>query len=492
MISKDLRSQFSILLFCQQTEKSQVIKAELFERGYEVFAFIDQETLISRVTEAAPHIIIFEMEALEDPIHLFMERILEQNQEILFVGIANSDLAGELKDLQEYNFAAFVPAGECLPVRVAWALDELCTGLLRVYQNEKLLNDKREAESRFSRLEEQYQKLSEEKSAPPVEISWSERLKVYQWVESKEDVIHSFFKTLPSRALFFKFLPTVNSFVATIAQGIDIETLKGVGCRLQPEEVDELPKILAKNELPSALLDLVKNGLRATSYIVKPVMVSKSMDGIVILWGEGISQVTSIENLFLLFSLKYQEIHLLKRSENFDVFDSLTELHNRSYYFKKVDEEIARSKRIHRAVSVLRVKVDNYDEIAIKVGANNRDLIVRTIASIIKKTSRINDISACLGPGEFGLILVHCARKGAALRAERLRRIVEGHSFAMNDLKVTLSAGVSEYPSFASTVKDLDESATRALEFIQSRGGNKVCLYKPHNSFRPDFEVEAI
>jgi diguanylate cyclase (GGDEF)-like protein len=492
MINKTLRSQFSVLLYFQNVDFNQELKAELFEVGYDSFAFIDQEILIARALESAPHVIIFDIDALEDPIHVFLEKVLSLNQEILFICVAKNDQARELHELYEYNLSAIVSPGENLAVRITWALDEICTGLVRLYQNEKLINDNKELESRYDRLEEHFQKVSQEKSAPPVEVSMIDRMAVYQLVDSKEDAIQAFFKSLPVKALFFKFLPTVNSFVATMAKGVDIESLKGVGCRLQPGELQNFYNMIQKGELPQSLEDLVVNGLKASVYLIRPVNVFKSLDGLVVMWGDGIQNIVTIDNLYLIFTMKYQEIHLLRRSENFDVFDPLTELHNRSFYLRKVEEEISRSKRIKKAVSVLRIKLDHFDEITQRLGISNRDLIVRTIASIIKKTSRINDISASWGEGEFGLILVHCARKGAALRAERLRRIIEGHSFAISDVRVSVSTGVSEYPTFASTAKDLDDSAAKALEFIKTRGGNKVCLYKPADSFKPDFEVEAL
>jgi GGDEF domain-containing protein len=70
--------------------------------------------------------------------------------------------------------------------------------------------------------------------------------------------------------------------------------------------------------------------------------------------------------------------------------------------------------------------------------------------------------------------------------------MIEGHAFAISDLKITISCGVSEYPSLSTGATDLETSAGKALEFITSRGGNKVCLFKPVTEFKPDFEVPPI
>ena len=117
---------------------------------------------------------------------------------------------------------------------------------------------------------------------------------------------------------------------------------------------------------------------------------------------------------------------------------------------------------------------------------------MRSIAAIVKKTSRINDMACRTDDNEISLILPHCSRKGAALRTERLRRIVENHSFTISGVKITISSGVSEYPSLASNAEDLAAGASQALHFISTHGGNKVCLYKPPQEFKPDFEVPSV
>jgi GGDEF domain-containing protein len=67
--------------------------------------------------------------------------------------------------------------------------------------------------------------------------------------------------------------------------------------------------------------------------------------------------------------------------------------------------------------------------------------------------------------------------------------MVEAHSFPIADLKITISCGVSEYPSLSSSSAELESSASQALDFIASRGGNKVCLFKPAQEIKPEFEV---
>ncbi len=490
---KEMRSQFSIFVSFASTDDNTEMKGALIEAGYESFVFVDQATLVNRVKEAAPHVILFSPDALQDSLSDFVAQVLDANPEVQFVCVAPAEQADTLNEYREYNFAAVVPVGPQLPVRAVWTLDQVCQNLYRLYQNENLLDERDKVRKDLLKVRAQVKELE---AAPAVAIqpeakgfSLADGMQSYQGASSKEDYLQLFLRQLPGLALFFKFLPSVNSFVATSAKGLEIETIKGVGSRLTPKELETLLPRLQAGQLPQALTELMQEGLKVQNYFIKPVPVHRGLDGLFVFWGADESQREEIENQFLLFQLLYQQAHLIKRNEGFDIYDPLTELYNRNHFLKKLEEEIARARRIEKAVSVIRMSIDHLVEIEQSYGRSNRDLILRTMASIVKKTSRVNDMSFRTEDNEVSLILPHCARKGAALRAERLRRIIESHSFGVGDLKITVSCGVSEYPSLSSGATDLEASASKALEFIISRGGNKVCLFKPIDEFKPDFEV---
>lgn len=485
---RETRSQFTVFIFFPSPDDNTEIKGAFVEAGYESFMFVDQDLLIERVREAAPHVILFSAEALQSSLSDFVSQVLEANSEVQFACVAPGSQSDTLNEYREYNFSSLIPMGEQLPIRAVWSVDQICENLYRTYQNEELL---RQIGSLQTETQEHSKRIQELESRKPIvkEVFLAEKMKIYAGAASKDDYLAQFLKSLPCNAIYLKFLPTVSSFVATFSHGLEIESIRGVGSRLSPQETKNLVEDLGAGQLPKALHELMQEGLGISNYFFRAVPVHQGLDGLFLFWGDADFHVHQIENDFLIFHLLYQQAHLIKRSENLDIYDPVTELYNRNYFIKKLEEEIARARRLVKAVSVVRLSVDHLDEIEQSFGRTNRDLILRTIASLVKKTSRVNDMSCRTEDNEFSLILPHCARKGAALRAERLRRIIEGHTFAINDLKVTISCGVSEYPSLSKGASDLEASASQALEFIASRGGNKVCLFKPVQEFKPDFEV---
>jgi diguanylate cyclase (GGDEF)-like protein len=124
------------------------------------------------------------------------------------------------------------------------------------------------------------------------------------------------------------------------------------------------------------------------------------------------------------------------------------------------------------------------------MGEATRDLILKSIASVMNKTGRANDVTCRTSMNEFSIVLPHCSKKGASLRAERLRRLIESHTLMDSGLKVTVSLGASEYPTLCRDHTSLDDSAAKSMRFIASKGGNRICLYKAPDNFVPDYGVD--
>ncbi|RYZ64578.1 MAG: GGDEF domain-containing protein, partial [Proteobacteria bacterium] len=162
---------------------------------------------------------------------------------------------------------------------------------------------------------------------------------------------------------------------------------------------------------------------------------------------------------------------------------------NQRYYAEKLNEEWERSRRTKQAVSVMKISIDDFYEIEQTLGLNVRDGILKTVSDFIRKTVRANDIACRTQMNEIAVILPQTPKKGAALLGERLRRIVESSSVVDSGVKISVSVGVSEYPSLADSVPALDETSTKALNHIMEKGGNRICLYKAPGDFTPEFEV---
>ena len=535
IIDKDLRSQFSLVVFSNDTAESIGIRNNLSLAGYEVFGFNDQETTLNRIIEAAPHILIFPLKSLSSTLTQFVESVNSRNSETLMLVIGEPEQAPSIMEYRNYNVAAFVGIGPAFESRLIWEVDNLCEGLTRLYQNEQLFENVSDLENQIKLLNEKKHVglgqvahiLSEpismvipEKSqdidrdqfgvdtkSPTAGLSMNllDVSSSFDQMTNKEEIVDLFFEQLRKlnsihngdvKGIFFRFLPTVNSFVATHALGMDIESLRGIGGKLAASEIVGLDMILKSGQLPQSLVDLVAGPLKGRNPISRPLFILGEVEGIVVLWPDNesatISFESEIEGNFFVFAAKYQLHHLAKRVESLNIEDALTGLFNRDTFYRKCEEEVARARRLKNAVSIIKINIDNCLQIEKQMGSGFVESILRTISAMVRRTSRVNDIPCRTGEFEVSIVLPHCARKGAAVRAERIRRMIEGHEFLLKDKRVTASLGISEYPTLCKSASDLDKSAMDALKFISSKGGNKVCLFKPAEGFRPDYDVVPV
>lgn len=119
--------------------------------------------------------------------------------------------------------------------------------------------------------------------------------------------------------------------------------------------------------------------------------------------------------------------------------DSLTNLWNRRYFDKRLNEEISRIKRTRAQLCLIFFDVDDFKGANDNLGHKTGDVILQTIADILRQQIRNSDIAARWGGDEFAVILPDTGITGAVVVAERIRKNVEEHELCCN---VTISVGV--------------------------------------------------
>lgn len=507
ILTPEVRAQFTVFCFFHDIEIGSQMRTALAMEGYETFAFMDYDTCIERIRQSSPHMIVFNLEAIMGNLSGFVETVLEINPEIMFVPVVESNQATALEAYREYNFIDLIPTGPDLESRLKWTVDQVSSELFLTYQNEQFAaaetlkdeeiaaNQKRADELQAALNELQNQVASQK----PVQAFFvREAQQAYIGMASKEDLVGTFFQRLGRafpegqfQALYLKYLPTVHNLVATQAMGLEIEKLKGVGAKLSTDEIQNLHLSLARHEAPASVQELMRQGFHVPEYIARGLLIHRGCDGLFVFWSKSGFDVDLLDNEFLVFAQAYATFDIAKKFDAINFEDPVTEVPNREFYFMKLEEEVARSRRLQKAVSVVKVSFDDWDRI-LREGNVVRDTALRTLAVLIKKSSRVNDVVCRTLDNEFAMILPHSARKGAAIRAERLRRMIETHVFQYSERPLSISCGISEYPTFCSSAAELDHSAGQALSYIRTRGGNKVCLFRPTQSFKPDFDVPPI
>ena len=175
----------------------------------------------------------------------------------------------------------------------------------------------------------------------------------------------------------------------------------------------------------------------------------------------------------MLWHIEYQNMY-----EN-AIKDGLTGLLNHKTYMDRAKEEIERGRRFQHRLVFLIFDLDKFKRINDTLGHPYGDYVIRTTSNIIKKNVRSIDLVARYGGEEFAVVLVNTNTEAALTVAKRIVKNIEEYNFTMNnnDVNMTISCGLSEYPSDSDQLKDLIQFADEGLYKTKDNGGNDVTVY---------------
>ena len=142
------------------------------------------------------------------------------------------------------------------------------------------------------------------------------------------------------------------------------------------------------------------------------------------------------------------------------LLDPLTGLFNRRYIEQRLEDEIKRSQRHGRTLSVILFDLDEFKQVNDTYGHGAGDSLLKAFADRLSKATRGSDASARYGGDEFLVVLPGCKPENVQHVLKRLEGIhveIEGHN-----LPVALSAGWAELLPGEST-KELLARADAAL-----------------------------
>ncbi|HEY5514457.1 MAG TPA: diguanylate cyclase [Geomonas sp.] len=164
--------------------------------------------------------------------------------------------------------------------------------------------------------------------------------------------------------------------------------------------------------------------------------------------------------------------------------DELTGLYNYRYLDVVLDRELKRNERYGSNLSVLFLDIDLFKMVNDLFGHLIGSRVLREVGVLLRRSVRDVDAVIRYGGDEYTLVLVETGMEGAAVVAERIRRTVEEHTFAMGDglaIKLTVSLGYACAPDDATTKTELLELADQAMYRGKAGGKNMAFHALPAN-----------
>jgi diguanylate cyclase (GGDEF)-like protein len=159
------------------------------------------------------------------------------------------------------------------------------------------------------------------------------------------------------------------------------------------------------------------------------------------------------------------------------IIDALTDIHNKRYMLEFLDRELARSFRYSRPLALVMFDLDMFKNVNDDLGHLGGDFTLRELAACVKTRIRREELFARYGGEEFAAVLPETTRDGAVSLSERIRQMVENHTFEYEGkpYRITISLGVAttqgERPL---TPSELIRQADEKL--YQAKGEGRNCV----------------
>lgn len=162
-------------------------------------------------------------------------------------------------------------------------------------------------------------------------------------------------------------------------------------------------------------------------------------------------------------------------------FDSLTGLLTQDDLRTSLDHEVSRARRAGEPLSLLYIDIDHLARINEQQGHARGDELLKLVAAKMRDTCRSRDILFRFRGEEFMVLLPQTTRDDAVALAHRLRKAVAmsapGEARQAMATCVTISIGISTFPSDAADADALLQHADEAMYLAKNQGSDNVALF---------------
>ena len=472
----EIRPSFTVYLISPR-ELDGLTDALAFA-GYANESYLNLEPALQNVARNPPHVVVLEVnDESADAVEVSIARLQQQLPEshvILLAPLARRAQLVELLDAGAYDilYTPLAAAGELLK-----AVDRAVERDYFMY-----LNERAEAV------------VSEPSPVPPVNAPPTvpspmagEYARAVFRARTVDECVALFLERIGGAAIYLRYIPNRRVLLASAKVGVDLD-IGNLGIDLNAGPGGFQSRRL--REPRALLLGLIDDVFGTDQFFTRTLEIGDDVQGVFVFLNRADDDPTLNDQMHLV-ERAIGFLELEKRLHVVNVRDDHTDVLARPHFLTRVTQEVSRARRLSLPASLLILAFDQYDVVGTEVGKDEALLMLRTIARLCERYSRVNDVIGRVGAGELGLLLPHTDRRGALVKAERLRRALAQADFTKvvrTHPRVTVSIGVSEYPTLVRDAEDLLSSADETLFHIRSRG-NRVAVAEPPKNFTPDFAV---
>ena len=216
--------------------------------------------------------------------------------------------------------------------------------------------------------------------------------------------------------------------------------------------------------------------------LIVPITARSRLLGMIILCEKMTREAYSNEDISFLIDLASLSGIAVTNARLYDMatIDQMTKLKNHAYFQTILRDEMEKAIKRSTPLALLFSDVDYFKKFNDSYGHQTGDIALKSVARVLQKCTRKNDLAARYGGEEFCVILPGATESGAMYMAERIRSNVEDIKIPYNSktLHISISVGVALFdPKKDKVKKDFIEKADKALFACKKNGRNQVQFY---------------
>jgi diguanylate cyclase (GGDEF)-like protein/PAS domain S-box-containing protein len=175
-------------------------------------------------------------------------------------------------------------------------------------------------------------------------------------------------------------------------------------------------------------------------------------------------------------AIAIENAQLFKEMEQLAITDSHTGLYNRRFFFAYAENEIERSKRYNKKLSMIMMDIDHFKDVNDRFGHQIGDKTLKEVAEICLSILRKVDVICRFGGEEFSVLMPETEISDAAHAAERICTAISSARIKTEKgtVSVTMSIGVAEMDNSIGNLEKLLAAADKALYTAKKDGRNRV------------------
>ena len=193
------------------------------------------------------------------------------------------------------------------------------------------------------------------------------------------------------------------------------------------------------------------------------------------------SWASEVSRIVLLLGATILSMTIVRRSEELRVLsthDTLTGLYNRAYFTERLREELIRAERYQHPVTVAIIDLDLFKAVNDQWGHHAGDVVLRSVADILRVGVRRTDSVARYGGEEFAFMFPEADVAEAAQLLERLRERIRSNEVHIlgntQTVTTTFSGGVASTVHDGATLEQVMAQADARLLAAKAAGRDRI------------------